>query len=104
MNSPNHSSSRQHIAAVEEYNYVTPTIRSPSGITVNPPEVRISRDNSTRYIPISGQNLPKADDSFEKMKYLPSPSQNIYPNRTFNESFVAVAQDLSFDVKHDHHF
>ena len=101
LNTPITSSSRQH--PPQDYHYLTPTIRSPSNVTINVPETRISRDPSLRYLPV-GQNIQKNDDSFEKMKYLPSPSQNMLQNRSFAESFVAVAQELSFDVKNDHHF
>ena len=100
LNNPIISSSRYRSA--QENNYQTPTIRSTINVNANPHDNRVSRDPSMRYLSIGGLNAPRGEDSFEKMKYLPSPSQNIFPNRSFNESFVAVAQDLSFDIKTDH--
>ena len=78
---------------------MTPTIRSRSDMNLlAPPSDRTSRQPSAQNL-YNVQTVMKNEDSFEKMKYLPSPTPIKASNNHFNESFMGVAHDLSFDVR-----
>ena len=85
---------------------------SQSNINILPPPTsteRFNRDPSARLLPQTMKynveiDASKNEDSFEKMKYLPSPTPIHASNKNLNDSLLGVAHDLSFDVKNENQF